>query len=303
MNPLVDFHSHFFSRPFFEALAAESPHPGSVDERVASVGKTAGIELPARSVSEHLARWVAELDTYGVHHLVTFASHPLEAAAVAEAADVAAGRLTPFAMINPRAEGAAATAEGLFGQGFRGLLLFPAMHRFDASGPEARAVYEVAAGHRAVVVVHCGVLQVRLRDLFALPRPYDLRFANPLALVPAANDYPGLHFVVPHFGAGFLRETLMLGSMCENAYVDTSSSNSWLSTQPGAPDLVEVFQRALEVFGPRRILFGTDSSVFPRGWRHDLYLTQREALGAIAVEDEARAQIFGGNARRILSLG
>ena len=35
---VVDFHTHFFSRPFFDALAALSTQPGTPDERLARVG-------------------------------------------------------------------------------------------------------------------------------------------------------------------------------------------------------------------------------------------------------------------------
>ncbi|MEM7307213.1 MAG: amidohydrolase family protein [Planctomycetota bacterium] len=302
MNQLIDFHSHFFSRAFFEALAEQSPHEGTVDRRVERVGKSLDLELPSRDHGEHLERWLAELDTYGVAHLVSFASLPQEAGVVGEAAKASNGRITPFALVNPLAPEAPAGAAELFAQGFRGVLLFPAMHRFDPSGPEARAVYEQAAEQGAIVVVHCGMLQVKLRDLFGLPRPYDLSTANPLALIPAANDFGQVRFVIPHFGAGFLRETLMLASMCENVYVDTSSSNGWVATQAAKTSLVDVFERALGVLGPERVLFGTDSSTFPRGWRHDLYMAQREALGAIGAPEEDRVRIFGGNARGLLGL-
>ena len=54
-------------------------------------------------------------------------------------------------------------------------------------------------------------------------------------------------------------------------------------------------------FGPKRVLFGTDSNVFPAGWRADRLAEQRSALesaGASAADIES---ITGGNARRILS--
>ena len=302
MSRLIDFHSHFFGRPFFEALAAQSPHDGTVDEKIERVCKAAGIEAPARDTATHLARWKQELETYGVAHLVSFASLPQEAAAVAEAARLADGLITPFALVNPLVPEAAAKTEALFEQGFRGVLLFPAMHRFDPGGEESLAVLRVVNENAGVAVVHCGMLQVKLRDLFGLPRPYDLATASPLALIPAANANPKARFVIPHFGGGFLREALMAGTMCENVYVDTSSSNSWMSTQTARTTLIDVFQRALSVFGPDRILFGTDSSTFPRGWRHDLHLAQREALGAVGVASADREKILGGNAARLLQL-
>lgn len=302
MSPLIDFHSHFFSLPFFKALAGQSDLPGSVEEKISNVAGFAKIEVPSGVLDEHLARWLGEMDTYGIAHLVSFASLPEEVDTVSEAAGLADGRLTPFALVNPCADGAGDRTRELFERGFRGVLLFPAMHRYNLRGEEAAAVFGAVEEHGGVAVVHCGVLQVKLRDLFGLPRGYDINKANPTSLVPAANRFPGARFVVPHFGAGYLRETLMLGAMCENVFVDTSSSNGWVATQPEKLSLIDVFDRTLGVFGSDRVLFGTDSSVFPRGWRHDLYTLQREALGALGVSEADRARIFGRNAAHILGL-
>ena len=50
-------------------------------------------------------------------------------------------------------------------------------------------------------------------------------------------------------------------------HVDTSRSNAWTKYTPGLR-LVNVFRQALAVLGPERMLFGSDSSFFPRGWQH-----------------------------------
>ena len=55
--------------------------------------------------------------------------------------------------------------------------------------------------------------------------------------------------MVPHFGAGYFREALMLADLCPNVYLDTSSSNSWVRYE--GLDLKTVFQRALESWGRR----------------------------------------------------
>lgn len=300
---MIDFHSHFFSHVFYETLAKLSPLGGEPSEKLAMVARKANLELPHADPREHLARWLTELDRNGVDHLVSFASVPEEAAVVAEIAGRSGGRITPFALLNPKAEGAPDKARKLLGEmGFKGLLFFPAMHGFHPSGPEALAVYEVCEQHRAVAVVHCGLLQVKLRDLLALPRTYDFALSNPLLLAPAANRYRGVRFVVPHFGAGYFRETLMLGSACDNVLVDTSSSNDWRATAESALSLPAVFERALGVFGAQRILFGTDSSTFPRGWRKDLAAAQRAALAEISVPADLQHRIFDGNARQLLGL-
>ena len=67
-------------------------------------------------------------------------------------------------------------------------------------------------------------------------------------------------------------------------------------------DLAAVFEAALSVFGPDRILFGTDSGTFPAGWRADRMKDQRAALVALKTGPGEREKIFGGNARAILGL-
>ncbi len=299
--PTQDAHTHFFSRPFFAALAAQAPQPSDPAALIASVASKAGLQLPDEDPLKHGARWLAEMDRHGVARLVTFASLPPEAEAVAAAARASGGRLVPYTLVNPTDPKAPAFVERALGTlGFRGLLTFPAMHHFRAGDACMTPVLELARAHKAPVLVHCGILRVRLRDLFGLPRPYDLSFADPLHVIPAANRFRDVRFVLPHFGGGFLQQALAAGAQCENVVVDTSSSNDWISTLPWRTSLAEVFAAALRVFGAERILFGTDSSTFPRGWRSDIRDAQLAALeqaGATGAQVEA---VMGGNLGRLL---
>jgi len=305
---VIDFHSHFFARSFFEALAVQAPGTETPQARLDALVAATGIELPPASVAEHLARWTAELDAHGVEHLCTFASAPEEAAAVAEAVALSAGRLSAFVVVDPsRPQAADVLREHLEAGRFRGALLFPAMHHFDIAGPDAARLLGVLDDHAGIVFVHCGLLVVKLRDLLGLPRPYDLAYANPLSIIPAANRFRRVRFVIPHFGAGFFREALMAGTQCDNVFVDTSSSNGWMRTQPGlgtskGDGLAAVMRHALEAFGPERILFGTDSNVFPAGWRAERVTEQRAALEAAGASTAAIEQVFAGNAARLLGL-
>jgi len=300
---LIDFHTHFFSATYFRTLAAQSPIPGDVDARLARVSAAAGFELPSDSVVEHTSRWIAEMDRHGVDHLCTFASTPEEVPLVCEAAAQSKGRISAFALVNPRAEGAVQRLAGLLAEKrVRGALVFPALHHWRWDGPEAQALLRVLDEHGAILYAHCGLLVVKVRDLLGLPRIADISYANPLSLVPAANVHRRVRFVVPHFGAGFLRETMLLGAQCDNVYVDTSSSNSWRSVLCPKPALSEVFARTLEVFGPERVLFGTDSSTFPAGWRKDRHEEQRRALLEAGADDRTLELVFGGNAARVLAL-
>ena len=153
----------------------------------------------------------------------------------------------------------------------------------------------------AVVYVHCGMLSVGFRKKLGLPSPFDMRYSNPIDLHAVALAFPDLPFVIPHFGAGYLREALMVADLCPNIYFDTSSSNRWMRCEPAVVDLPGVFRKALDVVGPKRLLFGTDSSVVPPRLDSERVRQQVQALSAVGVDADAARGIFGGNLRALLN--
>ena len=95
----------------------------------------------------------------------------------------------------------------------------------------------------------------------------------------------------------------MLCDLCPNVHLDTSSSNSWMRYLAPEIDLKTVFRRALDVAGASRLLFGTDSSFFPRGWNATVFNAQVQVLTDLGIgAGDARA-ILGGNVDRLLSRG
>jgi uncharacterized protein len=160
------------------------------------------------------------------------------------------------------------------------------------------AVFEAAASHRAAVFAHCGYLSIEARVKLGLPTVLDLRFGDPLALATTAARFPQVPVIVPSFGAGLLREALMAAEACANIHFDTSSSNGWIKYYPGLA-LSEVFRRALAIVGPDRLIFGTDSSYFPRGWRSVIHGAQVAILDELGVERAAVQKIFSGNFDRL----
>ena len=173
------------------------------------------------------------------------------------------------------------------------------MHRYWLHDERVHTIFEVAAERPGVAVfVHCGVLSVGVRKKLGLQSPFDIRFGNPLDLHGVARLYPTVPIIIPHFGAGLLREALMVADLCPNILLDTSSSNSWMRYLPGLT-LDGVFKQALTVVGPDRLLFGTDSSFFPRGWIKDVYDQQTAALDRLGADDPLKQRIFGGNFERL----
>ena len=295
---LNDAHCHFFSAGFFTALGRDPAAP--------AVGDPA-VELPARlgwnppGPAEALAdRWVAELDRHGVARAAIMASVPGDEASVAAAAARHPSRLAGTFMLDPTAPGAAdRVRRGFAKHALRCACLFPAMHRFGLGDACVGAVFEAAAEHGRAVFVHCGVLSVGVRRRLGLPCRFEVRRGNPLDLVPVASAFPSVPVVIPHFGAGLLRETLMAADLCPAIHVDTSSSNGWTRYLTPPPTLAEVFRRAIEVLGPERILFGTDSSFFPRGWQRPIHEAQSAALDEIGLDAPARAAILADNFDRV----
>ena len=64
-----------------------------------------------------------------------------------------------------------------------------------------------------------------------------------------------------------------------------------------------VFRQAVQVLGPERVLFGTDSSFFPRGWQRAIFDTQMAALDRLNLTSADVDLIMGGNFERLFPLG
>jgi len=120
-----------------------------------------------------------------------------------------------------------------------------------------------------------------------------MRYSNPLDLHPVALHFPLVRFVIPHFGAGLLREALMLADLCPNVFFDTSSSNRWMIYE--GVDLASVFRRSIDVLGITRLLFGSDSSFFPRGWHPSILDQQSKALYELGLDAQQASQILCTN--------
>ncbi len=262
-----DAHVHFFSRRFFTALAGDAE----------AACTRLNWELPPEDPVNLARRWTIEMDRQGVSRAALIASLPGDAPSVLAARAAFPERFAAFAMVNPLA--------GAPPEGLDAVCLFPAMHRYS--------VADLKMTWPRTAFVHCGVLSVGVRKKLGLASPLDMRYSNPLDLHAVALANPETRFIVPHFGAGLFREALMLADLCPNVYLDTSSSNAWMKYE--GLELLVVFRRALDVVGPQRLLFGSDSSFFPRGWVAGVYSAQKAALDSLGVSAADQGRIFFEN--------
>ena len=273
--PISDAHVHFFSHGFFSALAAQRK------SAFKDIQPLLDWQLPAEDPAELADRWVAELDRHGVSKAVLIASVPGDESSVTAAVTRHPDRFHGYFMVNPmQPSPEMPVAAGLSSGGLHGICLFPSMHRFSVQDSRLTPLYEIIASHPgSIVFVHFGALTIGVRKKLGLPSHFDMRYSNPLDLHAIAMQFPQLNFVVPHFGAGLFREALMLCDLCPNVYLDTSSSNSWMKYE--GLTLKDVFKRALQVCSAGRLLFGSDSSFFPRGWNAPVYQQQSAALAEL----------------------
>jgi uncharacterized protein len=272
-----DAHCHFFSSRFLELIAPDAGGAEQVSLRLQWD--------PPGTATELGDRWVKELNDHEVGRAALIGSVPGDAVSVAEAVAHHPHRFVGFFMHNPLGLDSKAALERAFRElHMRAVCLFPAMHGFRADAECVDVVFRSAAEHGAAVFVHCGVLTVGIRKKLGLPSRFDLRLGDPLAVF------------IPHFGAGYFREALMAADQCPTIYFDTSSSNAWMRLYHDLT-LDRVFHTALGIVGSSRVLFGTDSSFFPRGWQTAVHEEQQRATSSLGAAD--RAAIFGGNFDRL----
>jgi hypothetical protein len=286
--PVADGHVHFFSHRFFSALAAQKKL-GSVAE----LGKWIDWELPEEDPLTLATRWIAELDNAGVDRAALIASIPEDEESVEAAVGAYPSRFFGYLMVDPLRAGAHERVKAaLARRSLHCLCLFPAIHGYSIADSRLVPILETAADYRAAVFVHCGAISMGVRKKLGLPSPFDMRYSNPIDLHPVALHFPQIRFIIPHFGAGYFREALMVADLAPNVFFDSSSSNRWMLYEPSGLDLRTVFRRALDVVGPERIVFGTDSSFFPRGWHAAIFEQQTKALYELGLDE--------GDARKIL---
>jgi uncharacterized protein len=288
-----DAHVHFFSNDFYSNLAKQKKLSSAAD-----LAPLLDWEIPEAEPGRLAAAWVAELDRHGVDRACLIASMHGDEHSVAAAVAAYPARFCGYFMLDPlqldAPERMRAAAENPH---LHCMCLFPAMHTFSIADPRLVPLLEIASDHDLAVFVHCGAISIGVRKRLGLPSQFDMRFSNPLELHPVALHFPRIRFIVPHFGAGFFREALLLADLCPNVWLDTSSSNRWMRYEE--LDLRSVFRRALDVVGPERLLFGTDSSFFPRGWQAGILEQQTKALYELGLDEGAAKQILHSNLERV----
>ena len=262
--------------------------PNRFRQRLRTRTNIESIELPW----DVAQRWIDELDRYGIS-AIGFMVGRRDYNEFLKAKKRFPGRLMGYINIYPNNEDAVEWVKKAGRDGFQGIKLYPSSWSdFHVYDEVCYPIYEEALKRGLLVFLHFGV---------TLGRQADFRYANPLDIQPPARDFPNLDFIIAHFGAGWFREVLLLQYQLNNVYMDTSGSNSWMRYLPYDLDIREIFRKAIIAGGPGKIVFGTDSTFFPRGFRYDILEEQYKAVKDLAMQSppllskEEMEMIFKGN--------
>jgi predicted TIM-barrel fold metal-dependent hydrolase len=293
---IIDAHLHVMTASMFQRQRDRATHMRQIArERSRIRGRSWQDwmkEIEATTLAEQARKWLEGFDAAGVRAGVFIAMGEVNDD-LSEFMKHRPDRLFGCgSLLDPTHPDAAREVRRFPSLGIHALKLYAPSYRVPLSDRLFYPVYEAAAECGLPIIIHFGI---------TIGGFFDLTNANPLAISAPGRDFPELTFVLAHFGAGFLREAMFLAYHTENICVDTSGTNNWRLYVPGEPSLEQVFRDALRTFGPSRILFGTDSTLFS-GYRKNIVDEQTGVLDRLELTAEDRALILAGNARRIFGI-
>jgi hypothetical protein len=293
---IFDSHVHFYSNSFFKFLVKQKPNRADINTELKNIAARGHIEIPGEDPVQLAKRWVEIIDKWKIERLTLIGSLPGDEDSVVQAVQAFPNRFTGFFTVDPNSNVLMENAEKrLKRDKLRGFFLYPSLYHISIQDEWLTPLFTLAQETNSIVFVHFGKLVIKPREYAGIPTVVNEDFANPKDLIPIAQKYPRIRFVIPNFGAGMFEETLEVGRQCQNVYVDTAGSNSWMASHPSKPDLKTVFRKALESFGPGRILFGSDSGMFPRGYRYDIVDNQLKLAQEMRIPTADIKKIFFEN--------
>lgn len=298
---VIDFHAHFpvapvtgptqRAHPIIETYACQRRARMCAEW---SFGEPEPLAVTDEEIAEAESRWAAEVERHILTKVVfvtgrdnetlgrIVARHPAEFAGMAHHSPTARDAL----------EALKHAVEALH---FVGYKMFGPRVEVPFEHPSLRPIWEYCAERRLPVLIHFGILG-HAGGVVYHPR------MSPLTIYPVAMEFPEIPFVIPHFGCGYPQDLMQLCWSCPNVYVDTSGSNQWTRWMPYDLDLKKLFRMFYETIGPKRIIFGSDSSWFPRGFAARYLQDQIRECRCLGMKDEDLAAIFCGNAARLMNL-
>ncbi len=298
--PVIDFHMHL---PVQGNRPKKARVPNKIIQDYKDKLQTAffekwGFEKPngkLYSAQEAAKLWKQEREYYGLEKI--------NAVTAGFDNDVLAGIIksnpetfTGFAHHDIQVEGALEELKrGIEELGLSGYkLLAPFMERpFDA--PEFEPIWQYLDDNHLPVLIHFGIAG-------GAGGLVSYEYISPKSIFEVARSYTNIPFIIPHFGAGYFQDVLHLAWSLPNIYVDSSGSNQWLDWMVCDLELKDIFKKSLQTLGIERMIFGTDSSWFPRGFSYRYLKVQWKILDDLGISKKDQELFFSANAKRLLKI-
>jgi predicted TIM-barrel fold metal-dependent hydrolase len=297
IDKIIDAHVHMISpgmvRDSADRIKAIYPQFNATVE--ANMKSRFGGKSPDQvfgSIKDQADTWLKALDENGIDRAVFFpiSERPEE---IREFVGYAPDRFLGYAFINnPALPSAPEKLRTMVKEhGAVGLKLYPCIQMFNACDEALFPLYEEAQSLKIPITFHFGITLAPIADY---------RYTNQIDLQLPLRLFPDLNIIVAHFGAGYFREVCLLGFHCKNIHLDTSGTNNWRDFTPERMPLEEVYKRAVEIYSPERILFGTDTVMRKdSGYRTAIKAEQTGIVENLKISDGERRLIMGGNAARL----
>ncbi|MCI4330343.1 MAG: amidohydrolase family protein [Thermoplasmata archaeon] len=202
------------------------------------------------------------------------------------------GRLWHTSTVDPtRGVEEVARAVGLWEQNpsLRAIKLYPGYRRFYPHDVRLEPVYRFAAEHRIPVLFHQG----DTLDPLGM-----IKYARPIELDEVAVEHRNVRFVLCHLGNPWVEEAAEVVYKNENVYTDTSG----LVWSPRMPHFDRQVQRATRRMENAFAAMGTvDRVLYGSDWPLESLSLATGMIEALDFSAAEKAQILGGNARRLLA--
>lgn len=240
-------------------------------------------------------RWVKELEKHDIKKVVFVTGHG-DNQNLARWIKPYKDKFIGFAYHDPQREDAKEQlVYAIETLGFKGYKMFAPLIDIPLDDESLDPIWDYCAKKKLPVLIHFGVLG----GGGGIAQHKNI---SPISLFNVAKNYTDIPFVIPHFGACFWGDLLRLAWACPNVYVDTSGSNQWIDWMPYPLTLEDLFKKTYETIGPSRIIFGSDSSWFPRGFARRYLQDQMRICHQLNFDSKDIKKIFGQNAARLLKI-
>ncbi len=277
---IIDAHAHMMTANMFKGVTGVKPR--NVPQKM--------LESLQHSVEDNTKTWLEAMDRLDIEKTVFMSTVSLndEFASFINSSS----RFVGFARMNPTLPDAVDILKKELKLGMKGVKLYATSGEFNVGAKEAWPFYEYCEKNSIPITIHFGV---------TIGPTADLYLGNPIHISRVLSEFPDIRFSIAHFGAGFFREALMLKYKRENLYIESSGTNNWLLHQDNFLTLKDVFRKSIDVFGVQHILFGTDTRIFPDGYREHILKQQQDILKELKLNEGEIEDIMYNNANRFLS--